>query len=644
MTRRARQALALTLLAGAVYAALACAGAQSRLASAKKSMDRAYPPPVPLWQQDPLQILGVTQIAHLEQGVLVPLRDGTQLMATLVVPDGASVSSRRPTILDQSPYVPQKELRMGRDVFSRLIRKGYVIVVVNDRGTQWSGGEYHWVRNATNDGADVIAWITSRPWSSGAVGTWGCSSSGEVEFSLARASPPGLKAAVPMAAATGIGVIPGFADQGIFYTGGVPSFDWAWWYHGNGYWHHPKLQPGLSARERVALIHQFSPEASAASSEDLTWAVHLPADDVLKAIGSPETEFNRLIRFEPNDPAWKQYDFLNAGDSTTVPMLIVDTWYDTIEAYGTTRAFQYLSSNSPSQYLVMGAGPHCSMGDETKQTMVGERPVGDARFDYTGTVVRWFDHWLVDGGRGKLVMPRVQYYPLASDHWDSARSWPPPSHPTRLYLYSQGRANSLFGDGQLLWRARGGPPDSFFDDPMHPVPTNGGGCCDRNVSRNQTSIERRQDVLVYTTPPLTRALDIAGYLTATLYFSTSAADTDLALKFVDVYPNGKAYNVLDTIKRLRYRDGIDRPQLMKPGRIYKIVLREMVIASRFARGHQLRIEIAGTNFPEYERNLNTGGANFNETRAVIAHDVIYHERGRRSFFEIPVVRDPRHQR
>jgi uncharacterized protein len=638
-TRR-RAGPAFALLAALAFASLACAAAQSGVA-AGKTLAKSAAPPVAAWLEDPLQILGVSRIAHLEQDVLVPLRDGTELTATLVVPDGASAGSRRPAILDQSPYVPQQELRMGRAVFSRLVRKGYVIVVVNDRGTQWSGGEYHWVKNATNDGVDAVAWITSQPWSSRAVGAWGCSSSGEVEFSLARASPPGLKAAVPMAAATGIGVIPGFADQGIFYTGGVPSFDWAWWYHGNGYWHHPKLPAGLPARERAALIQQFNPEAYAASSEDLTWAAHLPAEDVLSAIGSPETEFNELIRLAPGDPAWKEYDFLNDGDRTRVPMLLVDTWYDTIEAYGTTKAFQYLSSNSPNQYLIMGAGPHCTMGYETKQTMVGERPVGDARFDYAGTVVRWFDHWLVDDGRGKLDMPRVQYYPLASNHWESAGSWPPPSSPTKLYLYSQGHANSLSGDGQLLWHAGSGPADSFFDDPMRPVPTNGGGCCDRNVSRDQTAIERRQDVLVYTTPPLTQPLTIAGYLKATLYFSTSVSDTDLALKFVDVYPDGRAYNVLDTIERLRYRDGIEKPELMKPGRIYPVVLREMVVASRFAPGHRLRIEIAGTNFPEYERNLNTGGPSFNETRAVAAHDSIYHDRGHRSFFELPVVHDPR---
>lgn len=587
---------------------------------------------------NPLDMLQLRGVAHLEEGVLVPLRDGTELMATLIVPNGASPSSRRPTILDQSPYPPALELNMGRRLgLPELVRAGYVLAVVNDRGTQWSQGEYHWLKGATADGVDVVKWITHQPWSSGSVGTWGCSSSGEVELALAKAHPPGLKAMVAMGAATGVGVIPGFADQGLFYTGGVPSFDWAWWYHGNGYWHHPKLPAHLSRTERVALLHAFSPVAFGGISEDLSWAWHLPSEDLLKSIGSPQTEFNRLITLQPGDGAWKEYDFLNAGDRTSVPTLHIDSWYDSIEVYGTTKAFQYLSGNSPDQYMIIGAGPHCSMGYETKETKVGDRPVGDARFDYAGTIVKWFDHWVRDGGHGELAMPRVQYYPLESDHWVSGDSWPPEATYRRLYLSSEGHANSLKGDGRLVFSGASGPPDRFRDDPLHPVPTLGGGCCSPDVARDQTVIEERPDVLVYTSAPLTHRLSITGYLQAVLYFSTSAPDTDIALKVIDVYPDGKAYNMLDTMQRLRYRDGIQHPRLMVPGETYRIVLRQMVTASSFAPGHRLRIEVAGSNFPEYERNMNTGGANYDESRPVIARDVIYHDTSRASYLEIPVV-------
>ena len=369
-----------------------------------------------------------------------------------------------------------------------------------------------------------------------------------------------------MAAATAVGVIPGFADQGVFYMGGVPSFDWAWWYHGNGYHHHPKLPTGISQAERVALSRAFDSDARY-SGEDLSWAGHLPSGEILDAIGSPQTEFNRLIRLKPNSPEWKEYDFLNDGQKTAVPILHVDSWYDTIEAYGTARMYEYLAGRSPNQFLLMGATAHCRQGSETEHTMVGNRPVGAARFDYTGTIVKWFDHWLKDDGHGDLGLPKVQYYSIESDRWASAPAWPVKATARKLYLSSAGHANSLSGDGKLTDRPPGAePPDTIVDDPMNPVPTNGGGCCTDLVSLDQTEIEQRPDVLVYTTAPFDKPVEIAGYLSATLFVSSSAVDGDVMVKLVDVYPDGKAYNITDTNQRLRYRDGIQREAMMSPDR------------------------------------------------------------------------------
>jgi len=585
-----------------------------------------------------LDVLGVRDAAQLAEAMPVPMRDGAQLIATVVIPNGASASSKRPAILIQTPYRPEMEAggAVASKLLPRLVREGYVIAIVNDRGTQWSDGEYHWEKGARNDGLDALKWLRSQSWSNGNVGAFGCSSSAEVEFTLATANPPGLKTFVEMAGATGIGVIPGFADQGIFYTGGIPSFDWAWWYHGNGYWHHPKLPLGIGQAERIALVHAFDAE-SRFGTEDLTWAGHLPSEAILDAIGSPQTEFDRLITMRPNDRGWLDYDFLRTGDRTEVPGLHIDSWYDTIEVYGTTRAFDYLSGNSPNQYLIIGPTAHCRETTESADTEVGQRPVGDARFDYIGTLVRWYDHWLRDEGRGSLDMSRVQYYPLASNRWVASSSWPPAAKSWPLFL-SGGRANSLLGNGRLTSR-RGAdsPADRLVDDPLRPVPTRGGGCCTSDVSLDQTDVEMRSDVLVYTSEPLVEPLDVAGYLSATLYISTTVPDTDLMLKLVDVYPDGKAYNVLDTGERLRYRDGIEHEQLMSPGRVYAVHLRQMVLASHFAPGHRIRIEIAGSNFPEYERNLHTGGENYSETKAVVAINSIYHDRAHPSVLELPVV-------
>jgi hypothetical protein len=567
------------------------------------------------------------------------MRDGTLLLANVIVPVGAAAGAKLPTILIQTPYLATNETQIGleRTVLGELIRKGYAVAIVNVRGTHWSEGEYRWLKGARNDGLDTLDWITRQAWSNGKVGTIGCSSSGEVTIPLATANPPALKAVVAMAAATAIGVIPGYADQGAFYTGGVPNFNWAWWYHGNGYHHHPKLRRGISQAERVALSHAFDSEARH-SGEDLSWAGHLPSSEILNAIDSPETEFNRLIRLKPNNPEWLEYDFLAEGQATTVPILHVDSWYDTLEAYGTARMYEQLAARSPSQYLLLGGSAHCRQGSETKNTMVGERPIGDARFDWSGTIVKWFDHWLKDDANGNLGMPNVQYYTVESDRWTSAPAWPVKSTPRRMYLSSGGNANSLSGDGRLVDRAPGQEPaDTLLDAPLNPVPTLGGGCCTEVVSRDQTPIEQRPDVLVYTSEPFDRPVEIAGYLSVTLYVSSSAVDGDVMVKLVDVYPDGKAYNLTDTAQRLRYRDGIFRESLMEPGKIYEVTLGQMVFATRFAPGHRLRLEIAGTNFPEYERNLHTGGRNWDETQALTARLTVHHDRAHASFLQLPVV-------
>ncbi len=601
------------------------------------------PTAAPVTASGLLDVLDVRDAATLHEAVPVEMRDGTLLLANVLVPASAAADAKVPTILIQTPYLATKEtqLTVHNVVLRELIRKGYAVAIVNVRGTHWSEGEYRWFKGARNDGLDTLDWITRQAWSNGKVGTIGCSSSGEVTIPLATSNPPALRAVVAMAAATAIGVIPGFADQGAFYTGGVPNFNWAWWYHGNGYHHHPKLPRGISQAERVALTRAFDSEARY-SGEDLSWAWHLPSSEILNAIGSPETEFNRLIRLKPSSPEWREYDFLNEGHATTVPILHVDSWYDTLEAFGTVRMYEQLAARSPNQYLLMGGSAHCRQGTETEQTMVGERPIGDARFDWAGTIVKWFDHWLKDDGQGDLGMPNVQYYTVESDRWTSAPAWPVQSTPRRMYLSSGGNANSLSGDGRLVDRVPGREPaDTLLDDPLNPVPTLGGGCCTEVVSRDQTPIEQRPDVLVYTSAPFDQPVEIAGYLSVTLHVSSSAVDGDVMVKLVDVYPDGKAYNLTDTAQRLRYRDGILRESLMEPGKIYEVTLGQMAFATRFEAGHRLRLEIAGTNFPEYERNLHTGGRNWDETQPRTARLTVHHDEAHPSFLQLPVVEPAR---
>jgi uncharacterized protein len=602
-----------------------CEGVETQPDEQPESENAAtVPDPEPIKaDRDPLELLGVGKIVLSASAVPIPMKDGVRLSGLIIRPKNTPLGTKIPTILIKTPYLAASEFSspLARAVLSRLIRKGYAVAVVNDRGTQWSEGEFHLQRGAKQDGYDTVSWLVDQPWSNGKVGSFGCSSSSENQWALAAMNHPAHKAMVLMSGTAGIGTIPGYREQGIFYTGGVPSLDWTWWYLKSGHQYHPQLPAGISQEERSRLAAVYSSHSHQPSKEDPSGlADHLPSMDILKAVNAPSTDFDHLITLSPTDAGWNDYDFLREGESTQVPGLLIDSWYATLHAYGTVKAFEYLSGNSPNQFLVMGPTAHCDMGTETQKTMVGDRDVGDARFDYASLIVNWFDHWLRGEHNAAENLPKVQYYPLSSSRWRTATAWPVPgTKALKLFLGSGGSANSLFGDGRLEKQPGAGMSyDRFVYNPMNPVPSKGGGCCTENVAQDQSDLEARNDVLVYTTDPLTKSLDIAGYIHARLFFSSSATDTDVMIKLVDVYPDGRAFNVLDTALRLRYRDGYEAPRLMNPGQVYRADLDEMAIASHFPAGHKIRIEVTSSNFPNYERNLNTGGPNFSETLAVVA--------------------------
>jgi len=185
-----------------------------------------------------------------------------------------------------------------------------------------------------------------------------------------------------MGGGTGVGAVPGYHDQGIFYHGGVPDLAWTWWYHRFGHLAHPQLPSGLDLSQRQRLALAYSPQVVYGDADFELLAAHLPSEDILRAIQSPDAEWNRMIQFTPGSPQWREYDFIRTGAATRVPGLHIDSWYDSIEAYPTVRMFAELARHSPHQHLIMGPTAHCRMGTETEHTSVGDREVGDGRFDY----------------------------------------------------------------------------------------------------------------------------------------------------------------------------------------------------------------------------------------------------------------------
>ncbi|MEL7122769.1 MAG: CocE/NonD family hydrolase, partial [Bacteroidota bacterium] len=270
----------------------------------------------------------------------------------------------------------------------------------------------------------------------------------------------------------------------------------------------------------------------------------------------------------------------------------------------------------------------------------------DARLDYDKLFYGWYDHWLKGEENDGFLknLPKVHYYTMGSNKWQTSDVWPPQDvEMETFYLHSEGNANSLFGDGKLSTTKPGKEEikDSYAYDPMNPVTSNGGNvCCTGNAVRggamDQQHMETRNDILVYTTDPLEEGMEVSGSIETTLYVSSDVKDTDFTVKIIDVYPDGRAYNLDETILRARYREGYTKEVFMEEGKVYELKLSPMSTSNYFKKGHRIRIEIASSNFPRFDRNLNTGGDNYNESEAITAHNNIHHSAAHSSMIKLPI--------
>jgi putative CocE/NonD family hydrolase len=276
--------------------------------------------------------------------------------------------------------------------------------------------------------------------------------------------------------------------------------------------------------------------------------------------------------------------------------------------------------------------------------VVGGRDVGDARFEYYKLYLKWFDHWLKGIDNGIEKMPKVQLYVMGRNTWRGEKQWPlARTQYTRYYLHSDGHANSRSGTGTLSIKPPDKEPaDRYTYDPGDPVPSRGGPICctgdpHADGSYDQSEVENRRDVLVYTTPVLQQGIEVTGPLKAVLYVSSSAKDTDFTAKLVDVYPDGTAYNVQEGILRARHREGFTKKVWMRSGEVYEVPVDLEATSNYFGAGHRIRVEISSSNFPRFDRNLNTGGNNYDETKWVKAENAVYHAAENASYVLLPVI-------
>lgn len=587
-----------------------------------------------------------------EEKILVPMRDGVNLSADVIFPKGERKSL--PVILIRTPYSFESNYT-DTTLLVHWLKSGYAVMYQYERGTHWSEGRFdEFLWKAKDDGFDTIEWISEQTWSNGRVGTYGCSSPAENQLGLATLDHPAHKAMIPVSPGAGIGQIGPFYEQGAFYRGGVWQPFWLGWYSLAGLKNRPQFTRNLPLQERVNLAKKYSlgidlPQKDIDYDEILEG---LPLSSLIEKIGSPVTPLARYLQLTPNDPYWKNLDLIRDGDRFGVPALWIFSWYDvsvapSIELYNYVQKNALDEETANNQFMVISPGLHCSQGSETKQTMVGDRDLGDARFNYLSLYTDWFDHWL-KGKENKITKrEKVQIYTMGDNEWRFFKSWPVKNAQSiRYYLDSDGNANSRYGSGRLqrdvVTKDNGGS-DEFVYDPANPVRSRlkvgTGGLLDIGGYGpfNQAEVESRHDVLVYSSAPLEEDVNVTGPIEVELYVSSNVIDTDFTVKLVDVEPDGTAYQIDDSIQRVRYREGYDKAVYMERDKVYKINIGPMVTSNVFKSGHRIRIEISSSNFPKYARNLNTGGDNVNESKWQIAQNRIHHSARYPSHITIPVV-------
>lgn len=596
------------------------------------------------------------KLAVVDRKVMMPTRDGVRLATDIYRPKNAT--GKVPTVFVRTPYnFNFWDVRNGlpADMNAALtaVKRGYAYVVQNERGHFFSEGNYDILGPPTTDGYDAIDWISKQDWSNGKVGTTGCSSTAEYQMAIASMGHPAYGGMNVQGFGAGVGKVGPYYEQGNWYRGGAVQMLFIAWLYGEQNQVRPMFPANTSQADLIRASKSFD---LAQQQPPVDWSKALwtlPMQDIIKNVDGPRGIFadkmpvptgGAMAQRTPNDPAWyKGGLYHDTQPALNLPGLWFMSWYDVSVGPNLALYNHVRKTAKPEiadqQWAIIAPVAHCSYTRAAEDTIVGERSMGDARLDYEEIVYGFFDRFLKGSASARLdKLPKVTYYTMGANKWQESETWPPKNaQDMTFYLTSGGRANSLYGDGTLSTTAptaagAAAKPDNFVYDPLNPVPSYGGNvCCTGTAIQagafDQRKMETRDDILVYTSEPFKEGLELSGPITPTLYVSSDAKDTDFTVKILDVDPEGRAYNLDESIQRMRYRDGYDKPLAwMEKGKVYKVTLQPLTTSNFFKPGHRLRIEVSSSNFPRFDRNLNTGGNNYDESKPVTARNAVHHSK------------------
>lgn len=571
---------------------------------------------------------------RFDQRVFMEMRDGIKLAGEVYRP---GESGKFPAIIMRTPY--SSDGIIGGSSYIKVlptVQAGYALVIVYQRGRFGSEGKYDLRSPQDIEGADcydTVEGVANQPWCDGNIGMAGESALGTVQWRTARENPPHLKAIAP-----GIAGAPG--EAGPETTDAPVNLNIAvnlLLILAGDVLDKMDVQGKDTAKARQ-MLDQVRNEPSLAYN-------YLPLKDVPQFDSPGIRELwdtcLHMGAYGSKSAPMEPYPF----NKVKIPSLSVTNWYDPF-ARNSFRSFSKMITDGGSKYACehqhLLAGPWCHCKPQRVLGHIDFGPYADeAGSGASAYLLFFFDKYL----KGKDVnLPAVRYFTMGSNTWHDASSWPlPGTEWQRYFLHSQNGANSCSGDGLLSRnQPKKEPTDTFTYNPLNPVPTTGGrgGIVENGFLYgpvDQVYVEWRNDVLCYTTPELERDIEVTGPLELHIFASSSCVDTDFTAKLVDVYPDGRAFNVADGITRAQYRNSFYTSELLKPGEMVEFVIRLGHTSQLFRRGHRIRIDIASSNFPTFDRNMNTGNPTGEDAEGITALQTIYHQTEYASYIDLPVI-------
>jgi uncharacterized protein len=544
------------------------------------------------------------------ESVSVPMRDGIRLKADLYLPDPPGPF---PVIVVRTPYTKAEAKPVGM-FFARY---GYAVLVQDVRGRHDSEGEFYPFTAEQADGTDLTGWLKQQSWCNGKIGAFGGSYMGITQWAMAGGN------------AEVTSITPVFATADLYsglYQAGVFS-------------KHTFLHWTLTSHGRYGNL-------SGARNIEKGYR-HFPLRESDDAAGQDVEFFNDWVDRPVPDGYWRSMNHRDRFSSTSAPVFLIGGWYDFF-AEATIDDFLLLRRTAPAEVrekskLLMGPWSHEFFNPNLSNYGIEPRWMELIPFEVVHGVKSWYDHSLKAIDNGWENKAAVRVYVLGENVWRDEQEWPPAgAFMHTYYLRSEGRAGDDSENGRLDLEAPAAdePPDTFVYDPLDPVPTRGGRHGNHWTwgPADQREIAERPDVLVYTSEPLDEPLRVMGAVTARLFASSTAVDTDFTAKLVDVFPDGRALIICEGVIRARYRNGLHQPELLQPGEVYPFDIRIGNTAVLFARGHRVRLEVSSSNYPRYDANPNTGGAIATERHPLPATQNLFHGPEYPSSLVLPVVK------